>query len=98
MIVKSALKNQFCTILGTFLFCVSWFHLVIFISIFFSFNAVLSLATPSSDESKPRLGSGSARSSPFFGGIGLDLLGRAQARSRLGLDFWKMAQKIGAFI
>ena len=34
----------------------------------------------------------------FFGGLGLDILRRAQARSRLGLDSLRRAQKIGAFI
>ena len=52
----------------------------------------------SSDGSEPRLGSGSARGSAFFGGLGLDILRRAQARSRLGLDFLRRAQKIGAFM
>ena len=49
----------------------------------------------------PSLGSARARpgaGSVFFGGLGLDILRRAQARSRLGLDFLKRAQKIGAFI
>ena len=51
-----------------------------------------------SDGSEPRLGSGLARGSPFFGGLGLDILKRAQARARLGLDFLRRAQKIGAFM
>ena len=49
-------------------------------------------SVPTSNGSEPMLGSGSA----FFGG--LDILRRAQARSRLGLDFLRRAQKIGTFM
>ena len=38
----------------------------------------------SSDEFRPRPGSGLAWGSPFFGGLGLDILRRAHAQSRLG--------------
>ena len=45
---------------------------------------------------------GSAQAWPgawlFFGGLGLDILRRAQAQSRLRLDSLRRAQKIGAFI
>ena len=41
---------------------------------------------------------GSARGSPFIGGLRLDILRRANARSRLELDFLRRAQKIGAFM
>ena len=46
-----------------------------------------------SDGSEPRLGS--ARGAAFFGGLGLDILRRAQARSRLGLNYLRKAQKFG---
>ena len=35
---------------------------------------------------------------PFFGGLGLDILRRAQVRLRLGLDFLRRAHKIGAYM
>ena len=54
----------------------------------------INAAVFTSDGSGPKLGSGSA----FFGRLGLDILKRAQARSRLGLDSLRRAQNIGTFI
>ena len=45
-----------------------------------------------SDGSEPKPGSA------FFGGLGLDILRRAQARSRLRLDFLRRAKKIAVKI